>query len=646
MLIHRISRKKYNIFALDIESHNDEESIAKNETSMWLGCFINDESKIDDESSYFYSWDELFSKLNYLTLTHRTRKNYVLGARNISNICIYIYNASFEWSFILPYLLSNGYKFKESIEEDDEKVFSSITTKSVSSVWEARIKIGKKNGIILIRDLAKLYGGGLEAMAKAFNLDTQKGEIDYTKNRLHYKDKNGNEIPYIPTRDEKEYCFNDTRIIVEVLLKTIQNNDKDFFNSLSMAGYSVKQLLKAGYPRSYYPYKEFRKDYPALSEKESDFIRKGFAGGLCYAVEDYQFKEVKKVLHIDAKQMYPSMIYLYPHPYGEGEYFTGKPTAIFKSASMCHVRISYTKALLHSVIALIGIPFIDDLELWLWDFEIPLMYKIYKGLKIEYIEGYTYKLKFLPWRKQVKRNFDLREEAKKKGDSYNVLRYKLLNNSGAYGKFVERPHNLIFKNYINEDNIIDSLVEEKSEIKINAKYTYIPLCSITARARVCLIETALLFGIENLLYFDTDSIFCLYNDHTKKVYDTKINKKNELGGWAIEEISDRAQFTASKRYKLEIGDKTIIKAGGINFDKYKLENHKQEYEDLLNQGYSSRDALREINIPFDEVSIISSKWAVQRAYRCKGGTLIKFQEKEMSIPKKYIEIYKNNVDNN
>ena len=43
----RISRKKYNIFAFDIESHNDEESIKnKKETSMWLGCLINEESRV------------------------------------------------------------------------------------------------------------------------------------------------------------------------------------------------------------------------------------------------------------------------------------------------------------------------------------------------------------------------------------------------------------------------------------------------------------------------------------------------------------------------------------------------------------------------------------------------------------------------
>ena len=50
-MITRIGRRKYQIYAMDIESHNDEESIAKKETSMWLGCFIDENSKVEDESS-------------------------------------------------------------------------------------------------------------------------------------------------------------------------------------------------------------------------------------------------------------------------------------------------------------------------------------------------------------------------------------------------------------------------------------------------------------------------------------------------------------------------------------------------------------------------------------------------------------------
>ena len=126
-----------------------------------------------------------------------------------------------------------------------------------------------------------------------------------------------------------------------------------------------------------------------------------------------------------------------------------------------------------------------------------------------------------------------------------------------------------------------------------------------------LVETALKFDWRNILYFDTDSIFCLYNEHTKKVLETEINLKDELGGWAVEEICERAQFTAPKRYKLEVKDgdqvKTTIKAGGINFDFYKEHTYSEKLEFYMTEyGMSRKDALNMIDIPFDEVNIISS----------------------------------------
>ena len=636
----RINRKLYEIYGMDIESHNDEESIAKRETSMWLGCFINEDSKEDDENSYFYTMDEFLERCENLVSKKRKTAE---ESRPCKNLAVFIYNLSFEWSFLLPILLEKGFQFKADIDKDDEYVYNSISTKSVSSVWQVQIKFKKNSGTLLLRDLAKLYGGGLGNVAKAFNLPTQKGEIDYRLNRLH---------GHVITQEEKSYCFKDTRIIIDILLEEIKRGDKDFFKAVSMASYSMLKLLKRGFPRSTKPYRKYRELYPELGEEENIFVRQALAGGICYATKRFQFKEVDTpVLHIDGHQMHPSQIYLKPHPYGEGEYFTGSPTKFFKHINVCHIKVSYDDVKIHSIIKLIGRDFADDVELYVYDFEIPTMRKCYVNLEIEFIDGYCYKSRFLPWREYVHENYVQRLEAKKNHDAYNTLRFKLLNNAGAYGKFVEKPHTEVFQNIINEDGIIDSNIVPKEFDDVlkqyNAKYTYIPLASIPAWSRVELIETALKFGWENVLYFDTDSIFCLYNEETKKVLETQINLNDELGGWAVEEICERAQFTAPKRYKLEVkeGDKvkTTIKAGGINFDFYKEHSYAEEVEFYMKEyGLSRKDACDMIDIPFDEVNIISSEWQVQRAYRVKGGTIIEFQTKRMDVQKKYIEVYNQN----
>ena len=342
--------------------------------------------------------------------------------------------------------------------------------------------------------------------------------------------------------------------------------------------------------------------------------------------------------------MHPSSAFLNLFPYGEGEYFIGEPP--LGRICACRIRISYDDVILHSIIKLIGIPFIEDKEIVVWDFEIPTMYKCYVNLQIEYIEGYAYKMKPLKWRRYYQDNYSLRLEAKARGDAFFTLLYKLWNNS-SYGKHLERAHNLLIVNTVREDGIIDSIIQEKNpeDIKINAKYTYLPVGSaIPAYSRVSLIETA--FRIDptgtKILYFDTDSIFFLEDKETLKNME-KINMNDELGGWAIEEYIDRAQFTAPKRYKTESEGKTTIKAGGINFDDYKLNHYNEEYKRLIAMGLTNKEALESIMIPFDEINITNEKFKVQRAYRVKGGTIIEFQEKEVSIPKKYIDIYNKNV---
>lgn len=614
---------------MDVESHNDLESIAKRETSIWLGCFINEDSKMDDEGSYFYSIEEFLDRLEELSKPKRNK----LKTRLCNNVCVYIYNLSFEWSFILPVLLDHHFTFQEKIENSDEYCYNTVSTKSVSSVWCCELKFGKNNGKVIFRDLAKIFGGGLDKVAKSFNLPTQKGEIDYRKNRLH---------DYVVTDEEKEYCFKDTRIIIDILLEMDKREDNDFFNSISMASYSMKKLLARGWPRSYKPYKDYRNDYPVLDKMESEFLREGVEGGITYAPAQWQFKEInQKIYHIDAHQMHPTSAYQFLFPYGKGEYFKGTPP--LNRISACRIKISYDDVLLHSIIKLIGLPFVTDKEIVVWNFEIPTMRKCYVNLKIEFIEGYAYKMKPLPFRRYYADNYYKRLEAKKNKDDFNILYYKLLNNS-SYGKFLEKFHGFTFENYVREDGIIDSLIHEKQVIEFGAKYTYIPVGScIPAYSRVTLIELALKFEWYKIVYFDTDSIFFLLDEDTKRVWDEEVDKTDFLGGWALEEIIDRAQFTAPKRYKTEVEGVANIKAGGINFNEYKLKKYKKEYDRLLNEGYTSREALDEIVLSYEEINIISSKWKVQRAYRVKGGTLIDFQEKEIKIPKKYEDIYKANI---
>jgi len=653
----RIKRKKYRVFAFDIESHNDEESIERGETSMWLGCLIDETSTLEDDI-FFSNMNQFIDRLEELSSIKRGKKKGKNDARPCNNLVIYIYNLSFEWSFLLPCLLERGFTFNG--DNSEEYVYNSVSTKSVSSVWQVNLHFGKNSGNIILRDLAKMYGGGLGKVAKAFNLPTQKGEIDYTLNRRHGNDfkHEYDEVEWIATDEEKEYCFKDVKIVMDILEQV--QNDKDFWNVCSMASYSMMKLMRRGFPNTYKPYRKFRKDYPELGKEESEFLRHSVAGGITYATDTWQFVDIKqKICHVDAHQMHPTQIYTRLFPYGEGMYFEGEPTILFKHINCCHIFISYTGVKLHSCIQLIGIPMIERKEMWVWDFELPVMFECYENLEIEYIDGYCYKAKRLPWRNYVFENYEARLKARAAHNDYLTLLYKLLNNAGAYGKLLENPHNEIFANTINALGIIDSDVIEKEadEVKLNAKYTYIPVGScIPAYSRVELVSKALVLcnyadddGIvrfhPNVTYFDTDSIFFIWNKKTEKLFYENFDLKDHLGGWAIEEFIDRAMFSAPKRYKTETDGKTTIKAGGINFTKFKA---NKVDEKISKSGIKVDDEVRkqmilDYQIPYDEVNIISSEWEVQRAYRVKGGTLIEFQIKKMDVQKKYSDIYHRNA---
>ena len=636
----RINRKKYRVFATDFETHNDLESIAKQETSIWLACLIDENSSLLDRSIFSYSIEEYVDKLEALVSIKRGKKNGKNDKRVPKNVCIYDYNLSFEWSFILPELIRRGFTFSESIDKDSEYCYQTVSTKTVSSVWQITMKFSRTGGTIIFRDLAKIFGGGLAKVAKSFGLETQKGEIDYRLNRLH---------GWIPTSAEKHYCYKDTKILMEILVIMNNRDDKDFWNSCSMASYSMRRMLKSCFPRAMKPYKKFRELYPELGEEETEFLRNTVEGGITYAPRKWQFIDINQpIYHIDAHQMHPTQMYSKPFPIGYGEYFTGEPKCLFKHINACHIRISYDDCLLHSKISLIGIEMISDREMWVWDFEIPTMKKVYVNLEIEYIDGYCYKAKYAPFRKYVAENYKSRLIAKHNNDPFGTLFYKLLNNS-SYGKFLEKPHNQIFANTIDSLGMINSDIIDKDpeDISVNAKYTYLPVGScIPAYSRIQLIETALLFGWEKVVYFDTDSIFVLKDDETTKVLNS-LNMEDFLGGWALEETLSKAQFTAPKRYKkVDMEGHTEIKAGGINFNKYK---EKKVDEEIRSKGLElteeeRKERISAYEVPYDEVNIISSIWEVQRSYRVKGGTLIDFQLKEMKVPKKYLAIYENNVN--
>lgn len=607
-MIRKIGKKTYRIFGYDVESHNDEESIAKNATGVWLSVFAEYGQSWKD-NVYYYDVPSFLSRLEEETRNGRGGKG---RARKISNIIVYVYNLAHEWSFILPVILSMNARFSEKNDSDIPLTFNSISNKTCASVWEARLRFGKNHGLVIFKDLAKILPGGLRKVAKSFGLPTQKGDMDYTLNRLH---------GHVVTDEERLYCFKDVEILLEILNEMDKRDDKDFWKACSSASYSMLKMIREGYSKARKPMKAFRKEYPELGPEENEFLREGVEGGITYATPNFQYKTIsQRIGHIDIHQAHPNSAYRYPYPYEKGQYFEGEPPK-GRWMCVCRIRISYTGVKLHSIIKLIGHDMEFDKELVVWDFEIATMKKCYEDLEIEYIDGYAYHFKRLPWKDYYIENYRKREKAKKEKDAFNIMFYKLLNNS-SYGKLLERPHNSHFENAI-IDGLADSFEVANAKEESNAKYTYLPVGSaIPARTRVYLVETALLIGWEKVVYFDTDSIFYLTDDETEERLQRSGLIGPELGQFSHENFIQKAQFTAPKRYKIQeetdTGLQDVVHCAGVNFD---------------------------YNPSFDDLDLLTGQYWIKGRRRAVGGTLIILKKKVMKVVAKYEKIYEKNVKN-
>ena len=190
--------------------------------------------------------------------------------------------------------------------------------------------------------------------------------------------------------------------------------------------------------------------------------------------------------------------------------------------------------------------------------------------------------------------------------------------------------------------MIDSLVHDSSKASDNAKYTCLQVGGvIPAYTRHYLIDTALKLGWENIVYFDTDSIFYIDNEETRENI-KKVSVGNNLGDFGFEPDIVEGQFTAPKRYKIreetDKGIKDTYHCAGINFiTKPVNKNGTIKY---YCAGYEVKG--EDDQIPYNELNIVDGDFIVQGTKRVKGGTLIIMQKKKMSVQSKYLDVYNKN----
>ena len=235
----------------------------------------------------------------------------ILYNRIKGHIKLYFHNLKFDGSFILTYLLNNGYK-QAFVKDDDGKIIGFKKDKemgnkefkysiSAMGLWYSiTIKINKFC-FIQIYDSLKLLPFSVEVMAKQFGLDMSKGSIQYNKFR----------VPGQPLDDEEiEYVKGDVLIVAKVLKFMFgQGHSKITIGSCCMSEF--KSMIKANLQQYSNLFPNLYKidiDERYGAKNAGEYIRKSYRGGWTYVVPEKKGKRLKNGLTCDVNSLYPSMM--------------------------------------------------------------------------------------------------------------------------------------------------------------------------------------------------------------------------------------------------------------------------------------------------------------------------------------------------
>lgn len=221
------------------------------------------------------------------------------------NTVCYMHNEKFDGEFLVSYLLNNGYKYSLSKKP---KTFSMLLSDmgqwySVTVIFEKKNKKYKK---VVFYDSLKKLPFKVATIAKAFDLEDQKGEIDYNKYRPP---------GYVLTPEEEDYVVKDCRIVAAALKIQFSKGLTKMTNaSDALNGY--KDIIDK---------KNFERWFPVLPVELDTDIRRAYKGGFVYLMEKYKNARGLQGITLDVNSLYPSVMYDCVLPFGYPMYFEGVP---------------------------------------------------------------------------------------------------------------------------------------------------------------------------------------------------------------------------------------------------------------------------------------------------------------------------------
>lgn len=481
---------------------------------------------------------------------------------------LYFHNLKFDGSFIVNWLLKNGWKWthkERDKEHGNAKTFSTIIS-NMGQWYMVDICYGykgKKKLHTVIYDSLKKLPFPVKQIAKAFKLPILKGDIDYELERP---------VGWEITPEEHEYIYGDLFIVASALETQFDEGLTKMTNgSDSLSGFKDSITKKT-----------FNKFFPVLSKTIDDQIRKAYRGGFTWVNDRYQGIPIESGLVYDVNSLYPSRMYECDLPYGEpekfeGEYVYNETYPLYIQTISCSFELKeghiptiqmkgyarfreneYLKSSNHEVVTL----HVTNVDLELIKEHYDLYEETYHG-------GYMFKKK----NNLFKEFIDYWMEVKINNDGAIKALAKLMLNS-LYGKFASNPLVTGKVPYLKEDGALGFKLPIKEGEFVEKNGKKIPVideeykdpvytamgCFITAYARDYTIRTAQKC-FDRILYCDTDSIHLRGTEVPEAI--AHIIDHDKLGYWQHESSFTRAKFIRQKTYAEEVDGVLHVKCAGM-----------------------------------------------------------------------------------
>ena len=488
-------------------------------------------------------------------------ESFIEYCKKEKNSLFYMHNLKFDGEFIIYYLLKNGFKHVEDKKDIEDKTFTTLIS-DMGQFYNIVVYFKKGNKEYTkatFIDSLKIIPFAVEDIAKTFNLEISKLNLDYDKPR---------EIGHIITKEEKEYIQNDVKIVA----KALEEFFKQDLTKMTIASNSLTNYKKlVGKSR-------FEHCFPALDKELDGELRKSYKGGFTYLNPIYSEKDVKNIVNLDVNSLYPYVMYSKALPFGKPKHFEGKYKEdkiynLYIQKFICSFEIKENKiptVQIKGNMSFIPNEYLESskhelVELVMTNVDFEMFKEHYNIYNIKYIEGWKFKSMKGIFTDYIDYWIKIKNEATiNKNIGLRTIAKLMLNS--LYGKFATTLEVQSKIPYLGDDEIVHYKLSEKQE----KDGLYVPIASfITAYAREKTIETSQKikeysikkYGKDMYIYSDTDSIKTILPiEEITKFCDIDDVK---LGYWKNEGIATKGKWIRQKCYLEEIDGKMEITCAGM-----------------------------------------------------------------------------------